>query len=99
MSVININKHSFKKEVLESEKPVLLDIWTPWSGRNSVSVAEEIAAERDDIKVVRMNAHDSPELSAELNIKHVPSMALFKNGKIISRTIETGIKASILAIL
>ena len=99
MSVININKHSFKKEVIESEKPVLLDIWVPWSGRNSVSVAEEIAAERDDIKVVRMNAHDSPELSAELNIKHVPSMALFKNGKIISRTIETGIKASILAIL
>ena len=99
MSVININKHSFKKEVMESEKPVLLDIWAPWSGRNSVSVAEEIAAERDDIKVVRMNAHDSPELSAELNIKHVPSMALFKNGKIVSRTIETGIKASILAIL
>ena len=99
MSVININKHSFKKEVMESEKPVLLDIWAPWSGRNSKNLAEEIASEREDIKVVRMNAHDSPELSAELNIKHVPSMALFKNGKIISRTIETGIKASILAIL
>ena len=99
MSVININKHSFKKEVIESEKPVLLDIWAPWSGRNSASVAEEIASERADIKVVRMNAHDSPELSAELNIKHVPSMALFKDGKIISRTIETAIKASVLAIL
>ena len=99
MSVININKHSFKKEVLESEKPVLLDIWVPWGGRNSKDVAEEIASEREDIKVVRMNAHDSPELSAELNIKHVPSMALVKSGKIIARTIETGIKASILAIL
>ncbi|MBQ3499995.1 MAG: thiol reductase thioredoxin [Oscillospiraceae bacterium] len=99
MSVININKHSFRKEVLESEKPVLLDIWVPWSGRNSASVAEEIAAERDDIKVVRMNAHDSPELSAELNIKHVPSMALFKNGKMISKTIETAIKSSVLAII
>ncbi len=99
MSVININKHSFKKEVLESEKPVLLDIWVPWGGRNSKTVAEEIASAREDIKVVRMNAHDSPELSAELNIKHVPSMAFFKGGKIISRTIETGIKASVLAIL
>ena len=99
MSVININKHSFKKEVLESEKPVLLDIWVPWGGRNSKDVAEEIASEREDIKVVRMNAHDSPELSAELNIKHVPSMALFKNGKTVSKTIETAIKASILAIL
>ena len=44
MSVININKHSFKKEVLESEKPVLLDIWAPWSGRNSKNLAEEIAS-------------------------------------------------------
>ena len=99
MSVININKHSFKKEVLESEKPVLPDIRAPRSGRNSEKLAEEIASEREDIKVVRMNAHDSPELSAELNIKHVPSMALFKNGKMISRTVETGIKTSILAIL
>ena len=60
MSVININKHSFKKEVLESEKTVLPDIRVPRSGRNSKNLAEEIASEREDIKVVRMNAHDSP---------------------------------------
>lgn len=99
MSVININKHSFKKEVLESEKPVLLDIWVPWGGRNSEEVAKEIASEREDIKVVRMNANDSPELSAQLNIKNVPAMAFIRGGKIIARTVETGIKASVLAIL
>lgn len=99
MSVININKHSFKKEVLESEKPVLLDIWLPWGGRNSEGIAAEIASEREDIRVLRMNANDSPELSAQLNIKHVPSMALFRGGKKVSETAETGIKSSVLAIL
>lgn len=78
MSAINISTNNFQKEVMNSDKPVLLDFWAPWCGpcRMVVPIIEEIAEERSDIKVGKINVDEQPELADRLPEGHDLSRAL-----------------------
>jgi thioredoxin 1 len=73
---------TFQAEVLESETPVLVDFWAPWCGpcRVVAPVLEEIAGERDDVRIVKMNVDDNQQTAAQFGILAIPTMVLFRNG-------------------
>jgi len=101
MSAIHINNQNFKNEVLQSDKPVLLDFWAPWCApcRMVLPVVEEIAKERQDIKVGKINVDEQPELASRFGIMSIPTLVVIKNGKIVSKAMGARPKAAILAML
>ena len=101
MSVIHINKSNFQNEVLNSEKPVLLDFWAPWCGpcRMVSPIVDEIAAERSDIKVCKIDVDEQPELAARFGVMSIPTLVVMKNGKVINQAVGARPKAQILAML
>ena len=101
MSVIHINIDNFRNEVLDSEKPVLLDFWAPWCGpcRMVSPIVDEIAAERGDIKVGKVNVDEQPELAAQFGVMSIPTLAVMKGGKVVNQIVGARPKAQILAML
>ena len=101
MSAIHINKNNFREEVLNSEKPVLLDFWAPWCGpcRMVVPMVEQIAQERPDIKVGKINVDENPELSSRFGIMSIPALVVMENGKIGNQAVGARPKKAILAML
>ena len=87
MTAININKNNFQNEVMNSDKPVLLDFWAPWCApcRMVVPIIEEIAGERPDIRVGKINVDEQPELASEFSIMSIPTLVVMKNGKIVQQ--------------
>ena len=101
MSAININKNNFQSEVLNSEKKVLLDFWAPWCGpcRMVVPIVEEIADERPDIKVGKINVDKEAELASQFGIMSIPTLVVIENGKIVNQTMGARPKEAILSML
>ena len=101
MSAIHINNQNFKNEVLHSDKPVLLDFWAPWCGpcRMVLPIVEEIAEERKDIKVGKINVDEQPELAEQFGVMSIPTLVVIKDGKIVNRAMGARPKGAILAML
>ncbi len=101
MSVLHITTATFENEVLHSDKPVLLDFWASWCGpcRMVGPILDEIAAERSDIKVCKINVDEQPALAAQFGVMSIPTLVVVKNGQEVNRSVGAMPKARILALL
>ena len=101
MSVIHINKSNFQNEVLNSEKPVLLDFWAPWCGpcRMVSPIVDEIAEERSDIVVGKVNVDEEIELASQFRVMSIPTLVVIENGEVANRVVGARPKADILKLL
>ena len=101
MSAISVNKNNFNQEVLNSDKPVLMDFWAPWCGpcRMVVPLVEEIAKERSDIKVVKINVDEEQELAMQFGVMSIPTLLVFEQGKLVRQAVGARPKAGVLELL
>ena len=101
MSAINISKDNFTNEVIRSDRPVLLDFWASWCGpcRMVGPILDEIAQERTDIKVGKVNVDEQPELAGQFGVMSIPTMVVMKGGKVVNQALGARPKSQILALL
>lgn len=101
MSAIKITSENYENEVLNSDKPVLLDFWAAWCGPCKMvsPLVDEIALENADIKVGKINVDEQPELAAKFGVMSIPTLVVIENGKEVNRSIGAMPKASILKLV
>ena len=101
MSAIHINKENFQQEVLHSDKPVLVDFWASWCGPCQMvrPIMDEIADERSDIKVCKINVDEQKELARQFRVMSIPTLAVFKNGEMVNRSTGAKPKEQILQMI
>ncbi|MCI8563493.1 MAG: thioredoxin [Lachnospiraceae bacterium] len=89
MAVMHVTKENFETEVLQSEKPVLVDFWAGWCGpcKMVAPVLEEIADEVADVKITKVNVDEQPELAQKFQVMSIPTMVLIKEGKVVDTTV------------
>lgn len=101
MSIIHINENNFEAEVLNSDKPVLLDFFATWCGPCQMvgPILEEIAVERTDIKVAKVDIDEQMALARKFRVMSVPTLVVMKDGEIVNRALGARPKSEILAML
>ena len=101
MAVVTITKENFEQEVLQSPKPVLLDFWASWCGpcRMLSPVVDEVAEERTDVKVGKVNVDEQPELAGQFGVMSIPTLLVFEQGKLVRQAVGARPKASVLDLL
>ena len=101
MAVVTITKENFEQEVLQSAKPVLLDFWASWCGpcRMLSPVMDEVAEERTEVKVGKVNVDEQPELAGQFGVMSIPTLLVFEQGKLVRQAVGARPKASVLELL
>lgn len=101
MAVVTITTENFAQEVLHSDKPVLLDFWASWCGpcRMVSPVVDEIAGERSDILVGKVNVDEEPALASAFNITSIPTLVVLRGGEVVNRATGARPKSSILSLI
>ena len=100
MAVVNVTLENFEAEVIKSDLPVLVDFWASWCGpcRMLSPIVDQIADERTDIKVCKVNVDDQEELAMRFGIMSIPTLIVFKNGEVTKKTMGVQPKAAILGL-
>ncbi|MCL2360828.1 MAG: thioredoxin [Defluviitaleaceae bacterium] len=101
MSVINITNENFEEEVMQSNKPILLDFWAEWCGPCKMigPIIDEISKEQDAVKVGKVNVTDAPELAEKFGVQSIPLLLLMKNGVPVAHILGYKPKKAILEML
>ena len=101
MNVLHINQHNVREEVIKSEKPVLLDFWAPWCGpcRMLSPVLDEIASQRPDVKVCKINVDEEYDLASAYKVFSIPTLMMVHQGKVEDKMVGARPKNQILAML
>ena len=101
MSVIHVTKENFRQEVMESKSKVLVDFWASWCGpcRMVGPILDEIAEENPQIKVVKINVDEQPELAAAFKVMSIPTLFVVENGRIVNQSMGARPKQQILNLL
>ena len=101
MSIIHIDQNNYRKEVLASDKPVLLDFWASWCApcRMLSPILEQVAAERPDVKVCKVNIDEQPELASQYQIFSIPTLLVMKEGKVVNHSVGVRPRGQILSML
>ena len=101
MAVVTITKENFEQEVLQSAKPVLLDFWASWCGpcRMLSPIVNEVAEERTDVKVGKVNVDEQPDLAAQFGVMSIPTLLVFEQGKLVRQAVGARSKAGVLELL
>ena len=101
MESITITTENFDAEVLHSEKPVLLDFWASWCGpcRMLSPIVDEVAEERSDVKVGKVNVDEQPDLAAQFGVMSIPTLLVFQNGRLVNQAVGARPKSGVLALL
>jgi thioredoxin 1 len=88
-TIVAVTDANFQAEVIESETPTLVDFWAPWCGpcRVVAPVLEDIASERDDLRVVKLNVDENQATAAAFEVLSIPTLILFKHGQVAKKVI------------
>ena len=101
MSTFHINTENFEKEVLGSDRPVLVDFWASWCGpcRMVIPIVEELAREHPEYKIAKVNVDEEPELASRFGIMSIPSLLVFRDGELVAQAVGARSKEELIDLL
>ena len=101
MNITELHAENFEQELVNADRPVCIDFWAPWCGpcRMLSPIVDEVAEERTDVKVGKVNVDEQPELASQFGVMSIPTLLVFRDGKLVNQAVGARPKAGVLALL